>query len=61
MTAYNLSDEQRRLLAECLRAGVTGWLVTCPTAGRQCRQFQARATLGARFSFSRFASLVRYR
>jgi hypothetical protein len=61
MTAYNLSAEQRCLLAECLRASVTGWLVTCPTAGQQCRQFQARATLGALFSFSRFATLVRYR
>jgi hypothetical protein len=54
---YRLTSTQRRILADCVRAGLVGWLLTCPVAGQQCRLLQARSTTILGLSFSRFVSL----
>ena len=56
--SYTITVEQRCLLANCVRAGLVGWLITCPVAGPRCRVLQTRATTVAGFSFSRFAGLA---
>ena len=56
--AYRLTSAQRCVLADCVRAGLVGWLITCPVAGRQCRLLQARATNVLGFGFSRFATMA---
>ena len=53
---YRLTSAQRCMLADCVRAGLVGWLLTCPVAGQQCRMLQARATTSSGFCFSRFAT-----
>ena len=53
---YRLTCAQRRILAECVRAGLVGWLLTCPVAGRHCLVLQARSTTVLGFSFSRFVT-----
>ena len=53
---YRLTCAQRRILAECVRAGLVGWLLTCPVAGRHCLVLQARSTTILGFSFSRFVT-----
>ena len=53
-----LTVEQRELLAECVRMGLVGWLVTCPVAGRQCPLIQSKATTVAGFSFSKFIGMA---
>jgi hypothetical protein len=55
---YHLTSAQRCVLADCVRAGLVGWLITCPVAGQQCRLLQAKATGVLGFSFSRFASMA---
>jgi hypothetical protein len=55
---YRLTCAQRRILAECVRAGLVGWLLTCPVAGRHCLVLQARSTTVLGFSFSRFVTAV---
>jgi hypothetical protein len=52
----SLTSAQRRILAECVRAGLVGWLLTCPVAGRHCLVLQARSTTILGFSFSRFVT-----
>ena len=49
-----ITTAQRLLLADSVRGGLVGWLLTCPVAGRQCRLIRGRATTAAGFSFSRF-------
>jgi hypothetical protein len=53
---YRLTSTQRRILADCVRAGLVGWLLTCPVAGQQCRLLQARSTTILGLSFSRFVT-----
>ena len=53
---YRPTPAQRRLLADGVRAGLVGWLLTCPVAGRHCLVLQARATTILGFSFSRFVT-----
>lgn len=55
MTCH-LTSAQRRILADGVRAGLVGWLLTCPVAGRHCLVLQARATTILGFSFSRFVT-----
>jgi len=55
---YRLTSAQRRLLADCVRAGLVGWLLTCPIAGQQSRLLQARSTTVLGFSFNRFVTAV---
>ena len=38
--SYTITVEQRCLLADCVRAGLVGWLITCPVAGQRCRILQ---------------------
>ena len=56
--AYHLTSAQRCVLADCVRTGLVGWLITCPVAGQQCRLLQARATGILGFGFSRFATMA---
>jgi hypothetical protein len=56
--SYTITVEQRCLLADCVRTGLVGWLITCPVAGQQCRILQARATTMTGFSFCRFVGLA---
>ena len=51
-----ITTAQRLLLADSVRGGLVGWLLTCPVAGQQCRLIRGRAATAAGFSFSRFAS-----
>ena len=53
---YRLTSAQRRILADGVRAGLVGWLLTCPVAGRHCLVLQARSTTILGFSFSRFVT-----
>ena len=55
---YRLTSAQRGILADCVRTGLVGWLITCPVAGRQCRLLQARATSVLGFGFSRFTTMA---
>ncbi|UEM07220.1 hypothetical protein JL101_030010 (plasmid) [Skermanella rosea] len=54
--AYRLTCTQRRLLADGVRAGLVGWLLTCPVAGRHCLLLRVRSTTILGFSFSRFVT-----
>jgi hypothetical protein len=51
-----LTEAQRLLLADSVRVGLVGWLVTCPQAGLTARALKRRATTPLSFSFSRFAT-----
>jgi hypothetical protein len=53
---YRLTSAQRDILADGVRTGLVGWLLTCPVAGRQCRLLQARSTTLLGFSFNRFVT-----
>ena len=53
---YRLTSAQRRILADGVRAGLVGWLLTSPVAGRHCLVLQARSTTILGFSFSRFVT-----
>ncbi len=55
---YRLTSVQRCVLADCVRTGLVGWLITCPVAGQQCRIFQARATSLLGFGFARFTAMA---
>jgi hypothetical protein len=55
---YRLTSAQRRVLADCVRTGLVGWLITCPVAGQRCRILQARATSLPGFGFSRFTTMA---
>ncbi|GEO43229.1 hypothetical protein SAE02_73770 [Skermanella aerolata] len=55
---YRLTSAQRLLLADCVRTGLVGWLITCPVAGQQCRILQARATSLLGFGFARFTTMA---
>ena len=46
------------MLADCVRTGLVGWLITCPAAGLTARRLQRQATTATGFSFPRFASLA---
>jgi hypothetical protein len=55
---YRLTSTERCVLADCVRTGLVGWLITCPVAGQRCRILQARATSLLGFGFSRFTTMV---
>jgi hypothetical protein len=55
---YRLTSAQRCVLADCVRTGLVGWLITCPVAGQRCRILQARATGLLGFGFSRFTTMA---
>jgi hypothetical protein len=55
---YRLTSAQHCVLANCVRAALVGWLITCPVAGQRCRILQARATSLLGFGFSRFTTLA---
>ena len=55
---YRLTSVQRWVLADCVRTGLVGWLITCPVAGPRCRILQARATSVLGFGFSRFTTMA---
>jgi hypothetical protein len=55
---YHLTSAQRCVLADSVRAGLLGWLLTCPVAGRQSRILEGKATNILGFGFSRFATLA---
>src|SRR5918994_1109626 len=55
---YRLTSAQRCVLADCVRTGLVGWLITCPVAGQRCRILQARATSVLGFGFSRFTTMA---
>lgn len=56
--AYRLTSAQRLTLADCVRLGLVGWLLTDPKAGPRARLIQGRATTMLGFGFSRFATLA---
>ena len=55
---YRLTSAQRWVLADCVRTGLVGWLITCPVAGPRCHILQARATSVLGFGFSRFTTMA---
>jgi hypothetical protein len=55
---YRLTSAQHCVLAECVRSGLVGWMITCPIAGQQSRLLQAKATTLLGFGFSRFATMA---
>jgi hypothetical protein len=55
---YRLTSAQRCVLADCVRTGLVGWLITCPVAGQRCRILQAQATSLLGFGFPRFTTMA---
>ena len=51
---YHLTSAQRCVLADSVRAGLVGWLLTCPVTGRQSRILKGKATNILGFGFSRW-------
>lgn len=58
MTTYRLTSAQRCVLADCVRLGLVGWLITDPQVSHKARAIQGRATNILGFGFSRFATMA---
>src|SRR5687768_10399741 len=55
---YHLTSAQRRVLADCTRAAIVGWLLTDPAVERKARRLEYRATGILGFGFSRFTTMA---